>query len=258
MARRHRPDAPNREGREAAYPGAIDLSAEMSRLAHSLGPLARAQAPGHGRVLQFASARSGEGCSTIAREFARMAAVHIQRPIWLIDMDLMGATQFNLISNYPDYFGRMGAAAGASPDGSTFFTVQPPGQDAEGKAIPDARYLVAHPVGGPNLWVTRFRRERLVPGQGVHILPTSHYWDVMRRHAELVIIDAPSAERSQASQMLARHCDATVLVVAADAGEPRPPALLKSAIAASGGKVAGLFFNRVEIEPPRLVRAVLP
>lgn len=236
----------------------VDMTSEMARLAAALGPLAYAQAPGHGRVLQFAAARRGEGTSTVAREFARFASTQLRRPVWLVDLDLAGSPQYAAMMQNPDRFGRVGSAAGASPDGSCFFTVQPQARDAQGQFVPPARYLVAHPVGGPNLWVTRFRRELLAPGQHAHLVPSQTWWDVMRRHADLIVVDSPSAELSQAAAMLAPSCDATVLVVAADAGESRPPALLKSAITASGGKVAGLFFNRARMEPSTLVKAILP
>lgn len=235
----------------------VDLTSEMARLADSLGDLAKAQAPGHGRVLQFASARSGEGTSTVAREFARFAASHAQRPVWLIDLDLMGGRQYAHIAQRPSTYGRLGGAAGASPDGSIFFTVRPPAME-NGAVVPDARYLVAHPVGGSNFWVTRFRRERLTPDQDVHITPTPAYWNTMRKHAELVVVDAPAAADSQASTLIAPFADATILVVAADAGDARAPAVLKSALSAAGGRVAGLFFNRVEIEPPKFLKGVLP
>lgn len=236
----------------------LDLTSEMARLAASLGPLAYAQAPGHGRILQFASARRGEGVSTVAREFARFSAHQLRRPVWLVDLDLMNGGQFDTLAANPHRFGRMGGAAGASPDGSVFFTIQPQARDPDGRPVPPARYLVAHPVGGANLWVTRFRRDRLAPGQQVRLTPGSGWWDVMRRHAELIVVDAPSAEFSPAAAMIAPSCDATVLVVAADAGDARSPALLKSAIAAAGGRVAGLFFNRVQVELPPVLRAVLP
>jgi hypothetical protein len=58
--------------------------------------------------------------------------------------------------------------------------------------------------------------------------------------------------------MIAPFADATVLVVAADAGDARAPGVLKSALAAAGGRTAGLFFNRVEIEPPKFLKGVLP
>ena len=227
----------------------------MERLAASLGPLARAQAPGYGRVLQFAAARSGEGTSTVAREFAWMAAARLGRSVWLVDTDLSGPGQINAIAAHPGRYGALGGAAGASPDSSAFFNIRPQAVDQAGVPIPPARYLVAHTVGVPNLWVTRFRREQLQPGQGAYVTPGSAYWDVMRQHAELVIIDTPSADRSQASILLGPYADATVLVVAADAGDSRPAALLNSAIASSGGRVAGLFFNRAEVETLPMLRA---
>ena len=49
----------------------VDLTTEMAALWAALGP-----APGHrGRVIQIAAAGSGEGVSTVAREYARLAAV---------------------------------------------------------------------------------------------------------------------------------------------------------------------------------------
>ncbi len=239
----------------AASGRAIDLSAEMEQLAVSLGPLARAQAPGYGRVLQFAAARSGEGTSTVAREFAWMAASRLGRTVWLIDADLSGPGQINAIAAHPGRYGALGGAAGASPDGSAFFAVRPQAVDAAGAPVPPARYLVAHTAGVPNLWVTRFRREQLQPGQAAYVTPGSAYWDVMRRHAELIVIDAPGADRSQASILLGPHVDATVLVVAADAGDSRPPALLNTAIVSGGGRMAGLFFNRAETQTLPMLRA---
>ena len=62
----------------------VDLTTEMAGLWAALGP-----APAHrGRVIQFVSATSGEGVSTVAREYARLAAVRARKPVWLIDGDL--------------------------------------------------------------------------------------------------------------------------------------------------------------------------
>ena len=58
----------------------VDLTTEMAGLWAALGP-----APAHrGRVIQFVSATSGEGVSTVAREYARLAAVRARKPVWLI------------------------------------------------------------------------------------------------------------------------------------------------------------------------------
>jgi hypothetical protein len=151
----------------------------------------------------------------------------------------------------------MGRQSAASPDGSAFFTVQPPTRGPDGRPWPDARYLVAHAVGGSHLWVTRFRREILQADQRVSVLPTGEYWRALRRHAEIVVIDAPAADRSAAAMAVAPFADATVLVVAADEGDAAGPASLRDAINDAGGRCAGLVFNRAQAQPPGFLKAIL-
>ena len=232
----------------------VDLTAEMAQLLASLGP-AR---PGQARVVQFVAATSGEGTSTVARELARFAAGRARRPVWLIDLDLMNAPQYTAVAADPARYGALGRATAASPDGSAFFTVQPPTQGADGKSWRDSRYLIAHPVGGANFWVTRFRREALIGEQSVHVMPTGDYWNALRKHAELVVIDAPAAERSRVAMTIAPFVDFTILVVAADGGDASAPAALRDALQAAGGQCAGIFFNRARVETPAFLKAFLP
>jgi hypothetical protein len=233
----------------------VDLSSEMGGLWATLG----APAPGRARVIQFAAARQGEGTSTVAREFARFAARRAGKTVWLIDLDLHASPQYSAIASDPGLYGQLGGAVSASPDGlSTFLTVQPPARGEGGAAIPDARYVTAHAVGEGRWWVTRFRREGLKGRQTVHILPGADYWNALRQHADLVIIDSPAADRSQAALTVAPYIDQTVLVVAADQPDVRAPAQLRDAIATAGGRCAGVFFNRAEVEPPGFLRRILP
>jgi hypothetical protein len=237
---------------------ALDLSREMADLAASLGPFAAPASPERGRVIQFAAARSREGVSTVAREFARFMAVKARRPVWLVDTDLDGQVQYSFLLGQQTRFGALGAATAASPDGSIFFRVNPPIIEQNGLPMADARYLVAHPVGSAKLWVTRFRRERLKPHQTVKVLSGPGYWNALRAHADLIVIDAPAAERDQTSVTLAPFADTTVLVAAANEPEMQSPAILRGALQATGGRVAGLFFNKVEIAPPGFLKAVMP
>jgi Mrp family chromosome partitioning ATPase len=232
----------------------VDLTAEMARLWASLGP----GPPGQARVIQFVAASGGEGTSTVAREFARFAAGQARKPVWLVDLDLATSPQYAAILADPPRYGVLGQQAAASPDGSAFFTVQPPALGPDGRPWRDSRYLVAHTVGGPNFWVTRFRREALMDDQAVHIMPTSAYWSALRRHAELIVVDAPAADRSRASLTVAPFMDSSVLVVAADHGDPTAPAGLRDALQVAGGHCAGIVFNRASVKPPRFLKALLP
>jgi hypothetical protein len=232
----------------------VDLTAEMAELWASLDAPVR----GRGRAIEFGAARDGEGVSTVAREFAVYAARIAALRVWLIDLDLMGQTQAACLGRDPRRFGDIGPAAAATPDGSMFFSVQPPLKRPDGRPWPDSRFLSAHEVGGPGLWVTRFRREAMRGRQGVHVVPIGDYWNALRRHADLVVVDAPAATRSQAGLTVAPFMDEVVLVVAADEADARPPAQLRDALTDAGGRVAGVFLNRVQVDAPGFLRGALP
>lgn len=232
----------------------VDLTSEMAQLWASLG----APRPGRGRVIQFVSATTGEGTSTIAREFARFGATKVNRPVWLVDLDLSGEAQAQAIGADPRRFGALGKPTAATPDGSVFFTVQPPLRDRQGRPAPDARYLYAQPAMGGRLWVSRFRRDIIRSGQQVHLLPTGDYWAALRRHADLVVLDAPAADRSSACLTAAPFVDCSVLVVAADQPDTAAPAALRDALNQAGGRCAGVVFNRAEVEPAPFLRAAQP
>jgi Mrp family chromosome partitioning ATPase len=231
----------------------VDLTAEMAQLWASLKPSPK----GPGRAIQFVAARTGEGTSTVAREFARYAANHVRRPVWLVDLDLMDSPQNDAIAAESGRYGPLGRQTAASPDGSAFFAVQPPARGPDGRPMADASFLVAYPVGGPRLWVTRFRRELLGARQGVQILRKPDYWKALRRHADLIVVDSPPADRSAAGVTVAPFMDCTVLVLAADEGDAAAPLALKRSILAAGGRCAGLVFNRAEVEPPGFLSKIV-
>jgi hypothetical protein len=233
----------------------LDLSAEMAELWTSLGA---SPGGGRGRVVEFIAAREGEGVSTVAREFAFYAARTMRRRVWLIDLDLMGQTQAAAIARNPRRFGEFGPPAAATPDGSMFFSVQPALRRPDGRPWPDARYISSHAAGGPGFWITRFRREAMRGRQGVHVLPVQDYWKALRRHADLIVVDAPAAVRSQAGVTVAPFMDDVVLVVAADEGDASAPGELRDELAAGGAHLAGLFVNRVRVEPPSFRRGAAP
>jgi Mrp family chromosome partitioning ATPase len=231
----------------------VDLSAEMAELWTSLGAPQR----GRAKTLAFIAARDGEGTSTVAREFAFHAAREGRR-VWLVDLDMMGQSQATSIDRERARYGELGPAASATPDGSMFFTVQPPLKRPDGRPWPDARYISAHAVGGASLWVTRFRREALKARQGVHVTPAGDYWRALRRHADVIVVDAPAASRSQAGLTVAPFMDDVVMVVAADEGDAAAPALVRDELAAAGANLAGIFVNRVQVAAPTFLRGAIP
>ncbi len=231
----------------------VDLSSEMAALAERLGP-----APGAiARVVQFVAAEQGEGTSTIAREFAREVSRHASRGVWLIELDLMKGEQYATLAAEPETYGRLSEPVRATPGSEMFFSVTPQRVE-QNRSYQDANYLAAHQVGGARWWVGRFRRELLVGGQSVRILAAPDYWDLMRSHADYVIVDAPSWARSRAAAAVAPFMDANLILVSADQRNVRATASLRDGIEAAGGVCGGLVVNRAPKSPPAFLRALLP
>ncbi|MBN9480810.1 MAG: hypothetical protein J0I52_11265 [Bordetella sp.] len=231
----------------------VDLTTEMAGLWAALGP-----APAHrGRVILFAAAQTGEGVSTVAREFARMAAVRGRRPAWLVDGDLTQQAQMQQVAAQPDRFGRLGASVQASPDGSAFFTVTPPMRGRDGRPVAPGRLMTAKACLGGRLYVTRFHNEVLRAGQRAEAISDARYWTRLRAHADTVVIDAPAADRSDMVLTLAPLADATILVVAAETTDAAGPVALRDEIDAQGGRIAGVVMNRARWKPPGLLKRII-
>jgi hypothetical protein len=170
----------------------------------------------------------------------------------------MKGEQHDVFAQDRDTYGRIGEPARASPNEAMFFTVSPKIKGADGQPWSDVRYLAAHTVGASRLWVTRFRREALRPGQTAQILCEPDYWDALRPHADYVVIDAPSADRSAAARATAAFVDATILVLPAAERDVPAAKALRDDIAAAGGRCAGLVLTRAPAEPPKILRQILP
>jgi len=228
-----------------------DVSSEMASLAERLGP-----APGVvARRVQFVAAEPGEGTSTLARAFAVEVARTALRPVWLIELDLMRGEQHQLISMEPEVYGRLSDPTRASPNPSMFFTVHPRSDNAPGA---DAGYLAAYAVGRSRLYVTRFRRERLAPGQTARILPDPTYWEAIASRSSYVVVDAPAWSRSRAAGAIAPFMDANLLVVSAERRNPDAAAAVKRGLETVGGRWSGVVVNRAPKPPPHLLRAMAP
>ncbi len=218
----------------------VDLTREMADLMSALGrPQGR-----KGRILMFVSAYGGEGVSTVAREYARCEAAFAERPVWLVDADLQHQTQMRALTEDAPRFGPPGALSQATPDGSVFYTLVPPGRDAMGAPIHDSHYLVARPFLDKRLWVTRFRQNNLTPGQRVRLFDQTTYWQSLRGHAQTVVVDVPALDRSTIALQLAGKVDGVILVVSEDEGDVQGRLNLKNDIEQVGGRLMGMVYNR--------------
>jgi Mrp family chromosome partitioning ATPase len=217
-------------GRDLALPGERPAPGPERRpvtrapgpIAAELTPLLAAVRPlldrGKGAVVHFVAASAGEGTSTIAREFAMLAATTGRRRTLLLD-----AVRGNLQT--ARYF-ECDTARGLI-DGIWMGIAEP---DLE-RPITDTSLTVACLVG-----------ER---GNGAADPATlSALYDQLRDQFELIVVDCAAIERGEYSALLPEAADGIFLVIRAEATRPAVIAHAKALVEQGGGRFLGAVLNR--------------
>jgi Mrp family chromosome partitioning ATPase len=171
-----------------------------------------------GIVLQFVAATSGEGTSTVAREFAFLAATTGRRRTLLIDADRndpQTAKSFNCDT-------RLGLI------------------DCLWDGVDDADVL--HPIAGTLLSVACLIGTRGPAAADADTL--REIYNGLRDHYELVVVDCPSVAGGRFADLSPEAADAIVLVVQAEKTRPAVIVHAKSQVEQTGGRLIGAVFNR--------------
>jgi Mrp family chromosome partitioning ATPase len=161
-------------------------------------------------VLQFVAATPGAGTSTVAAAFASVAAVLMHRPVLLVGLvaSELGA---------PSVLATL--AAGRDLNEAV-------------KAVPAAPGLCRASLVDRPMLLTR------MAGELEAVLT------IIRERFSVVVVDGPAMQDSEASLILSRYCDATVLVVAAEHSHKAAVRSAVSEIGRHGGEVLGTVLNR--------------
>lgn len=216
-----------------------DLRGDLGNVWRTASRLTATQ--GGGRAIMFVSARDGEGVTSTAASFACLAARRVDKPAWLVDLDLRRNAAFKAFEEgFARGVGKPGRAYDASLRKTPIYDVVP--RIVKGD---DHKLLTVHDIEGVRLMVTRFRNERLRQGQRVQVRTSPDWWQALRKMTEWVVVDAPSLERSPASLAMASQMDGIVLVVEADRTSAEDVVGARREIEAHGGNIIGVSMNRV-------------
>lgn len=205
---------------------------------------ARLTSPSGGRAVMFIAARTGEGTTSMAASFALIAAKRARRMAWLVDLDLR---RNNCLKAFQAGFaagvGRPGRPYDASLGAPPIYSITPQTIAVAGNDNAPEKLLTVHQVEGERLMVTRFRNDRLRPGQRVAIRTQPRWWTALRSAADWIIVDAPALERSGAGLAIASQMDGVVLVVRAEETTAEDVMALKREVEAHGGSIVGVAMN---------------
>jgi Mrp family chromosome partitioning ATPase len=208
-----------RSGRSSNRPQATrtpgPIAAELTPLLAALRPLLSGT---RGAVVHFVAAAPGEGTSTIAREFALLAATTGRRRTLLVD------------------------AARGNLQTARYFECDPSRGLIDGIWIGFDEADLQTPIPGTSLSVACLVGER---GNGPPDPATlSALYDQLRGQFELIVVDCAAIERGEYSTLLPEAADGIFLVIRAEATRPAVIAHARALVEQGGGRILGAVLNR--------------
>jgi len=196
----------------ARAPGPI--AAELTPLLAAVRPLIDSR---RGAVVHVVATAAGEGTSTIAREFALLAATTGRRRTLLLD-------------------GARGSLANAR-----YFDCD------TGRGLVDGIWMgsneaLEQPIPGTSLSVACLVGDR---SNGVADPVTlAAVYDQLRHQFELIVVDCAAMERGEYASLLPEAADGILLVIRAEGTRPAVIGHAKSLVEQAGGRFLGAILNR--------------
>jgi Mrp family chromosome partitioning ATPase len=191
---------------------------EFIRLYYAVQAL---KAPGASFVLQFVSATPGEGASTVAAQFARVAALEGGQGALLVDCTI---------------YRRLGADGNVHPE----LTVV----DCFRSGLTPRDHLPSMRFGGE----TRVNRARLSnarhPLLDIEDAEFGRMLSSLRQEFPVTVMDCSAVSESPDALALTRFCDGTILVVEAEGVRPEVVKLTRTEVERHGGQILGVVFNK--------------
>jgi Mrp family chromosome partitioning ATPase len=190
------------------------IAVELTPLLSAVRPLLDGN---RGAVLHFVAAAAGEGASTIAREFALLAATTGRRRTLLID------------------------GVRGDPDTARFFSCDTARGLIDGIWIGFDEAELRRQVPGTALSVACLVGARgNAPADAVTL---SGLYDQLREQFELVIVDCPAMETGEYAMLLPEEADGIFLVIRAEGTRPAVIAHSKTLVEQAGGHFLGAVLN---------------
>jgi len=191
----------------------LDMEDEMACLYQRVDILL----PDTSRLLQFLGSQEGEGTSTIAREFGRVAASRFNQRVLLLEMQPRA------------WSGRSGIRGAAGPQ----------------NAVRPLR------VGQTSLYLASLPTEMAVASRPLDYPPANiGLWTELRESFDVIVIDALPAAASPESLTIAGQVDGVILVLEAERTSTRLAEQTKDRLERSGARMLGMVFNKRQQHVP--------
>ncbi len=217
---------PGKAARGPACMQVQDIGEEMMALHCNLDTMIPKQGC---RAVQFIASSEGEGTSTIAREFAKVAAEKTGDAVLLVDTDNRNPNQHDAFEIRP---------------GNDWL------ESIRGN-IPLEQTMAR--VGNGKLYVGMISRDGDLSSQLMQSPEFAAFWKSISERFDFILIDSPPLSISADGLLLSKWVDGVVLVVEAE--KTRWPVVQTSRdkITGSGGNVLGVVLNKRKYYIPEYI-----
>ena len=199
--------------------------------------------------IQFMSPGVGDGASTVAREFAMVAAQQIEGKVLLLDLNISGFPQYDDIRN--DRSGRFGSLKKVQRPNVDLNTIWLCEQDDH--VVRDQGLDVdLYEVGDDSLFVTVNSFFNTQYCSDIKLRNDGVFWEAIQKEFQLVIVDSQPLTENFDGLVAARHVDSTIVVITAEKTRRPVAKNLCDRIVESGGHVAGVILNRRQMHIPHI------
>jgi Mrp family chromosome partitioning ATPase len=178
--------------------------------------------PGRGRLLGFIASGSGEGTTTVAQAYARMAAGQMRRRVLYLDAS-------------PD----SGSMAGVLQVLADSEAIDPVLSPMDGGGQSGSLYGTA---GDASVW---------------ELLARADLWRTLRDRYDEVVVDLPSPAKSRLGLAVAPYCDGVAVIVEAEKTRSPVAESLVANLRAVRARVLGAVLNRRRFHLPARVYRML-
>ncbi len=177
-------------------------------------------------VIQFIGSRKGEGTSTLVREFAMVSAQHSNKPVLLVEADLMQPSQYR--------------AFGIEAKSPLDHVLK------EGKALDG----VVSQVDKSNLFLATLSSKVQSALTARTFFNPTDMWKIVREQFSLILIDSSPASVTADSMALCETVDGIVLVVEAEKTRSAVIKKVRDHILMQEGNLLGMVFTKRKLYIP--------
>jgi Mrp family chromosome partitioning ATPase len=203
----------------------IDMEDEMIHLYHNINSLLPDFPK---KIIQFIGSSSGEGTSTVIRQFAKVSTSKLDKSVLILD-------------------------AKSNSCHTTFFGIKPKGGVAEvisnDKSVED----VLHQIGDSELFVGQLS----LNGEYVtSILGSPKIDDIfeeLKQKFDFILIDSPSADTSSDLISISNKVHGVVMVVETEHTKWQKINAVKEKITKNGGNILGVILNKRKYYIPEFI-----